>query len=412
MMTRASCSGSPLPGAIDQRVRDQLIAESRGQPARSAGAAAGAEPGGDRRWLCGGQPDAAGEPHRAEPDRAARDRCRSRPGVCCCWLPPIRPGTRTCCGGPAPLLGLGPENIDVADGRGALVVGARVGFRHPLVRSAVYRSASPEDLRGVHAALAEATYADRDPDRRAWHRASATLGPDEEVAADLERSAARARTRGGAAAAAAFLERLGRADARHRAARRRLIAAAEAKHDAGAPERGAATARQRPRPAADPAAGGARSPDCAPVPATPCAGTAAVRDSCSRPRRASRRSIRVLARDTYIEALAAAIYGGRLGDADVGGRGSRGDLDATADDESDRARDLIPPRSGTARGQGSAGGDPNPASRAAGLPRPASRLARDALGVVCVAGRAGLWDATRSERSPTARSSSPGPTAS
>jgi DNA-binding CsgD family transcriptional regulator len=104
-------------------------------------------------------------------------------------------------------LGIRTEAADEAEAAGLLELGAQVRFRHPLVRSAVYRSATAPERSEVHQALADATDPDVDPDRRAWHRAAAARGADEDVALELERSAGRARARGGLAAAAAFLER-------------------------------------------------------------------------------------------------------------------------------------------------------------------------------------------------------------
>jgi DNA-binding CsgD family transcriptional regulator len=104
-------------------------------------------------------------------------------------------------------LGIGAEAADPAAGAGLAEFGVRVRFRHPLVRSAVYRPAPDQDRRLAHGALADSIDPELDPDRRAWHRAMAAAGPDENIAAELERSADRARARGGLAAAAAFLER-------------------------------------------------------------------------------------------------------------------------------------------------------------------------------------------------------------
>ena len=115
--------------------------------------------------------------------------------------------TRRWCGGRRGGSALRLQAAVPAAEAGLAEFGARVRFRHPLVRSVAYRSASFKERQQVHAALAEATDPEADPDRRAWHRAQAAAGPDEEVAAELERSAGRAQARGGLAAAAAFLER-------------------------------------------------------------------------------------------------------------------------------------------------------------------------------------------------------------
>jgi DNA-binding CsgD family transcriptional regulator len=134
----------------------------------------------------------------------------------------------------ARLLGIGTQAQDAAQDAGLIQIGDRVTFRHPLVRSAVYRSASPQQRRAANAALAEATDPVADPERRAWHRAQAALGPDEDVAAELERLAGHARARAGYCAAAAFLQRSAEltVDTGQRA--ERTLAAAYARYEAGA----------------------------------------------------------------------------------------------------------------------------------------------------------------------------------
>ena len=103
-------------------------------------------------------------------------------------------------------LGIKAEAAAPAAEAGLMKIDSRVRFRHPLLRSAVYRAASADERRHAHQALAEVTDPEADPDHRAWHAAQATEGPNEEVAAELERSAIRSRARGGLAAAAVFLK--------------------------------------------------------------------------------------------------------------------------------------------------------------------------------------------------------------
>jgi DNA-binding CsgD family transcriptional regulator len=124
--------------------------------------------------------------------------------------------------------------VHAAVDAGLLTVGRRVEFTHPLVRSAAYRSAAAQDRHRVHRALADATDAEHDPDRRAWHRARATPGPDEDAAAELERSAGRAQARGGVAAAAAFLRRAVELTSEPARRAERGLAAADASFQAGA----------------------------------------------------------------------------------------------------------------------------------------------------------------------------------
>jgi DNA-binding CsgD family transcriptional regulator len=131
-------------------------------------------------------------------------------------------------------LGCGFDAADAAEDAGLLEIRERVSFRHPLVRSAVYRSATQRERRLAHGALAEETDSVLDPDRKAWHRAQAASAPDEDVAAELEATALRARSRGGLAAGGAFLQRaaLLTPDAGMRA--RRTLSAAEMTYESGA----------------------------------------------------------------------------------------------------------------------------------------------------------------------------------
>ena len=197
---------SVVPGRLDEHVRDRIIAETRGNPLAllelPRGMSAAELAGGFRL------------PDRADVHGQIEERYLRRVSALPVETQRLALLAAADPSGDAALvwrasrsLGIQREAADPAAREQLLEIGPGVRFRHPLVRSAIYRAASAEDRRAVHDALAAATDAEIDPDRYAWHRAQATSGPHEEVAAELERSAGRAQTRGGLAAAAAFLER-------------------------------------------------------------------------------------------------------------------------------------------------------------------------------------------------------------
>jgi DNA-binding CsgD family transcriptional regulator len=224
---------SVVAGPLDARVRDQVVAETRGNPLALLRLPRGMTPA----QLAGGFGLAGARPLSGRIEESFLRQIQALP-------PEARQLLQLAAADPSGDLSLvwrAAARLRIPVQAGAPAVEAelaefspRVRFRHPLVRSAAYRSASVQERREIHRVLAEVTDPQIDPDRRAWHRAEAAPGPDEEVAGELERSAGRAQGRGGLAAAAAFMERAAMLtpDPAHRT--RRLLAAARAKCDAGA----------------------------------------------------------------------------------------------------------------------------------------------------------------------------------
>jgi hypothetical protein len=225
--------GSALRVPLDERVRDRIVAETRGNPLALLELPRGLTPA----QLAGGFGvlDMPGLPGRIEDRFRQRDAAlpaASRRLLLVAAADPT--GDPMLVWRAAARLGIRSEAATAAEADGLLAIGARVTFRHPLVRSAVYWAAPLAERRVVHRALAEATDPAADPDRRAWHRAQAAAGPDEEVAFELERSAGRAQARGGLAAAAAFLERSAALTLDPARRAERALAAARVKYQAGA----------------------------------------------------------------------------------------------------------------------------------------------------------------------------------
>jgi DNA-binding CsgD family transcriptional regulator len=222
-----------VQGKLDPSVCDRIVAESGGNPLALLEL--------PRTWtatdLAGGfgLPDSQPVAGRIEGSYARRVRELSSSAQLLVLAAAAEPlGDPVLLHRAAQALGLHPKTANSAVDAGLLNIGDRVAFTHPLVRTAAYRSASLGDRQRVHHALAEATDAATDPDRRVWHRAQAAPGPDEDVAAELERCAGRAQARGGVAATAAFLRRAVALTEDPARRAERALAAAQASLEAGA----------------------------------------------------------------------------------------------------------------------------------------------------------------------------------
>jgi DNA-binding CsgD family transcriptional regulator len=302
---------SAIPGRLDERVRDRIVAEAEGNPLALLELPRGLTPA----ELAGGLGLITRQPLSGRIEESFLRRIRALPtdtrrllliAAVEAWGDPVlvwRAAERA---------GIGRDAAAPAEVGGLLRIGARIGFRHPLVRSAVLNAASPDECRAAHRAVAESIDPELNPGSRAWHRAEAALGPDEEVAGDLERSAGSAQARGGMAAAAAFLERAAVLTPDPACRARRTLAAARAKLGAGAPDAAlelVALAEREPPDALQSAQlerlrGEISLASSRGAEAFPLLIGAARRLEPLDPR---------LARDTHLRALQAAIFAGRLG---------------------------------------------------------------------------------------------------
>jgi DNA-binding CsgD family transcriptional regulator len=221
-----------IPGRLDERVRDRIVAETRGNPLALLELPQGLT----YIELAGG----FGLPGALLSDRIEDNFTRRLAGLPAETRRLLLIAAVEPTGDPALILraashlGIAVDEDDPAAFGGLLRWSTRVTFRHTLVRSAVHRAASPAEHREAHRALGEVTDPVTDPDRRAWHLAHAARSPDEDLAAELQRCAGRAQGRGGLAAAAAFLERAAHLTPSPGRRARRALAAAEIKLQIGA----------------------------------------------------------------------------------------------------------------------------------------------------------------------------------
>jgi DNA-binding CsgD family transcriptional regulator len=305
---------SAVPWPLDRRVAEQLVAETRGNPLALLELPRGLSPA----QLAGGfglletPLEVLSLTGRIE-DSFLR-RVEALPGPARLWLvvAAAEPtGDLALVWRAQAQLGIPAVAAESAVQDGLVEVGARVRFRHPLVRSAVYRSASGSERQAAHRALAEATDPQLDPDRRAWHRAQAASEPDEDLAAELMLSAGRAQRRGGLTAAAAFLERAAALtpDPGRRAGR--TLAAAQAKAQAGLPDAALGLLARAEAGPADELLRARIGLLRGQMAFASSHGADASRLLLHTARQLEPLDVR-LARETYLDALAAAIFVGRL----------------------------------------------------------------------------------------------------
>jgi DNA-binding CsgD family transcriptional regulator len=299
-----------IPGLLDVRVRDRIIAEARGnplalmEPPRGLTSAALAGGFGLPETMPLTSRIEAGFMRRLEPLPV-----KTRRLLLAAAIEPV--GDVALLRRAAERLGIGADAAAPAEEAGLVEMGARVRFRHPLVRSAVYRAASLPDRQEAHRALAESTDADMDPDRRAWHRAQAATGPDEDVAVELERSADRAQARGGMAAAAAFLQRAAALTQDPARRAQRALDAAQSKLHAGAFEPAAALLAMAEAGPFDELRRARVDLLHAEIAFAQNRGSEAPPLLLAAARRLERLDV-ALARETYLEAISAGIFAGHL----------------------------------------------------------------------------------------------------
>ncbi|MEU5256195.1 ATP-binding protein [Streptomyces longwoodensis] len=298
-------------GPLDERIRERILAEARGNPLALVELPHNPREPEPADSL--GLPDPGPVTGRIERTYLSRVHALSADTQRLLLIAAAEPiGDVTLLRRAAERLGVDPGAVGPAVAAGLLDVGALVRFRHPLLRSAVYRSAALPDLRETHRVLAEVT--DLDPDRRAWHLARATVRPDEAIAADLESSAGRAMSRGGAAAAAAFLAHAAVLTPQPRRKASRALAAAEAKLRAGAPGAARELLALAESTAPDERVHAHAALLRAQIAFASSRGDEALTALVAAARRLVPLDV-ALARDTFLDAISAAMFAGRLASA-------------------------------------------------------------------------------------------------